>query len=263
MLSFDVIGDIAIIKCFPILLKQKNISIDIFAKILEKNKHIKTVLCQKGGINGEYRLGNLEWVFGEQKTDTVHKEYGCKFYVDLNHVYFSPRLSFERMRIAQETKNGEKILNMFGGVGSFSIMISRYVSISKIYSIDINPKAIQYALKNIKLNKINNKIVSIMGDARYITMTHLSNKVDRVLMPLPLKSFEYLIYAVRALKKRGMIHYYDFVHSTKSEDPIEKVTQKVSINLCKQGIDHGIKFARNIRSIGPNWHQIVLDIKIK
>jgi tRNA (guanine37-N1)-methyltransferase len=264
MLSFDVIGDIAIIKCFPILLKQKNISIDIFAKILEKNKHIKTVLCQKGGINGEYRLGNLEWVFGEQKTDTVHKEYGCKFYVDLNHVYFSPRLSYERMRIAQEAKHGEKIINMFGGVGSFSILISRYASISKIYSIDINPMATQYALKNIKLNKIKNKIVPIMGDAKHITSTHLSTKIDRVLMPLPLRSFEYLTYAVKALKKRGgIIHYYDFVHSTKSEDPIKKVSYKVSTNLCKQEINHKIKFAKNIRSVGPNWHQIVLDIEIE
>jgi tRNA (guanine37-N1)-methyltransferase len=263
MLSFDVIGDIAIIKCFPILVKQKKLSVNDFKKILEKNKHIKTVLCQKGGIEGEYRLGKLEWVFGEQKTDTVHKEHGCKYYVDLNHVYFSPRLSYERMRIAQEVKYGEKILNMFGGVGSFSILISRYASISKIYSIDINPKAIQYAIKNIRLNKIKNKIVVIMGDARYVTTTYLSNKIDRVLMPLPLKSFEYLTYAVKALKKRrGTIHYYDFVHSTKSEDPIEKVTLKVSNNLCKQNLNYWIKFARNIRSIGPNWYQIVMDIEI-
>jgi tRNA (guanine37-N1)-methyltransferase len=167
------------------------------------------------------------------------------------------------MRIAQKVKNGEKILNMFGGIGSFSILISRYADISKIYSIDINPKAIQYTLKNIKLNNVRNKIVSILGDAKHITMTHLSNKVDRVLMPLPLKSFEYLTYAVKALKKRGIVHYYDFIHSTKSEDPIKKVTYKVSSNLRKQKIDHEIEFARNIRSVGPNWNQIVLDIVIE
>jgi tRNA (guanine37-N1)-methyltransferase len=263
MLSFDVIGDIAIIKCFPTIIQEKEISRDIFAEIIKKNKHIKTVLCQKGGIDGEYRLGKLEWVFGEQKTDTIHKEYGCKFQLDLNHVYFSPRLSHERMRIAREAKYGEKILNMFGGVGSFSILISKYASISKIYSIDINPRAIRYTLKNIRLNKIKNKIIAILSDAKHVTKTYLYNKVDRVLMPLPIKSFEYLLYAVKALKEgRGTIHYYDFIHSDKSEDPIEKMNCKVSTELSKQMIEHKIEFSRVVRSVGPNWYQVVLDIKI-
>jgi len=150
MLSFDVIGDIAIVKGFLSSDEDNSKYIDI----INSNKHIKTVLCQKDGIDGKFRLSKLEWVLGDRRTNTTHQEYGCRFYVDLKYVYYSPRLSFERMRISQDINPQEIILNMFGGVGSFSILIARYTRTSKIYSIDINPKAVQYTLKNINLNQL-------------------------------------------------------------------------------------------------------------
>ncbi len=259
MLSFDVIGDIAIVKGFLSSDGDKSKYIDI----INSNKHIRTVLCQKNGIDGEFRLSKLEWVLGDRRTNTTHQEYGCRFYVDLKYVYYSPRLSFERMRISQDIDPQEVILNMFGGVGSFSILIARYARTSKIYSIDINPKAVQYTLKNINLNKIRNKIVAIFGEAKLITQTFFNQKVDRVLMPLPSKSFEYLPVAVKALKKgKGFIHYYDFVHSIKSEDPVKKIIDKVSTRMRELKINFRIKFGKIVRSVGPNWYQVVLDIEI-
>ena len=260
MPSFDVVGDIAIIKHFT---KSHDDIRRIAKDIIDKNHHIRTVLCQTKGIYGEYRIGKLEWLYGEKKTETICKENGCRFYLNLKSVYFSPRLSFERMRIAKEIKNKEIILNMFGGVGSYSLMIARYARILKIYSIDINPEAIRSILINIVLNKIKRKVVAILGDAEYITETYFSNKVNRVLMPLPERSFEFLPIAIKALENgRGIIHYYDFIHACKENDPIAKISKKIIDKMMELNVDFQIKYGKVVRSIGPNWYQIVLDIEV-
>jgi tRNA (guanine37-N1)-methyltransferase len=260
MPSFDIIGDIAVIRRFY---KTESEVKRIAEEIIKKNNHIKTVLCQTTGINGSHRTRRLKWLLGEQKTDTIYSEFGCKFYLDLDSIYFSPRLSYERMRIANQIRTKETILNMFGGAGSFSLIIACYAPALKIFSIDINPIATNLALININLNNVRKKVVAIFGDAENLTQAYFFQKVDRVLMPLPEKSYELLRVAVNALKnKQGHIHYYDFIHSHKQEDPISKGTEKITKKLLEHNISFEIEFGRIVRSIGPNWYQIVLDIKI-
>jgi len=260
MSSFDIIGDIAVIRRFY---KTQSEVKRIAEEIIKKNNHIKTVLCQTAGIDGDYRTRRLKWLVGERKTDTIYSEFGCKFYLDLDSIYFSPRLSYERMRIANQIRTKETILNMFGGAGSFSLIIARYAPALKIFSIDINPIATHLTLININLNNARKKVVAIFGDAENLTQAYFLQKVDRVLMPLPEKSYELLRFAVNALKnKQGYIHYYDFIHSYKKDDPISKGIEKVTKRLLKHKIAFEIEFGRIVRSIGPNWYQIVLDIKI-
>jgi len=260
MSSFDIIGDIAVVKCFSKSIEDK---LKLANDIMKANRHIKTVLSQFGGIQGEYRIRELKHLLGERKTDTIHHEFGCKFYLDLQHVFYSPRLSFERMRISRKVKSGETVLNMFGGIGSFSILIARYAPASKVYSIDINPKAIRFTLKNLVLNKIIGKVVAILGDSKYIVKIFFRQKADRVLMPLPMKSYECLPEAVYALRnEHGFIHFYDFAYASKVEDPIKKIVKRVSSRMNKLDTNFKIEFGRIVRSVGPNWYQIVLDIEI-
>jgi len=260
MPSFDIIGDIAVIRQFY----KTESEVKKFAKeIIKKNNHIKTVLCQTTGINGDYRTRQLKWLLGEQKTDTIYSEFGCKFYLDLDFIYFSPRLSSERMRIANQIRTKETVLNMFGGIGSFSLIIARYAPALKIFSIDINPIATHLTLININLNKVRKKVVAIFGDAENLTHAYFLQKADRVLMPLPEKSYGLLWIAINALKnKKGHIHYYDFIHSNKKEDPISKGIEKITKKLLEHNIAFNIEFGKIVRSIGPNWYQIVLDTKI-
>ena len=261
MPSFDVMGDIAVIKSF---FKSKEERLRLAKEIMKVNKHVRTVLSQPGGIGGEYRIRELKWLLGERKTDTIHHEYECKFYVDLKFVYYSPRLSSERMRISKKVLAEETVLNMFGGIGSFSILIARHSPALKVYSVDINPKAIHFTLKNMALNNVGEKIAAVLGDSKYLTQKIFHRKVDRVLMPLPMKSYDCLSEAVRALRNEGgFVHYYDFVHAIKYEDPIEKTINRISNKINELDVDFDVEFGRIVRSVGPNWHQIVLDIEIE
>lgn len=258
--SYDIVGDIAIIRFTDVYRKYSK---KVAETILSLHKNVKTVLVQVCPINGDFRLRKLEHVAGKTKTATVHKESGCLFAIDLKKCYFSPRLSYERMRIAKLVKKREVIVNMFAGAGCFSIVIATHSDAAKVYSVDINPAALQFMRENTKLNKVYGKIIPILGDVKQVVEKKFYNLADRVLMPLPEKAFEYLPYAILTLKDiGGWIHYYDFKHAKKNEDPVEKVKLKVAEKLISLNVTFDFPFSRVVRTIGPNWHQVVLDIYV-
>ena len=219
-------------------------------------------MAQTSPVHGDFRLRKLEYIAGENKTTTVHKESRCLFFVNVGECYFSSRLFYERMRIAKQVRKGEVIVNMFAGVGCFSIVIAKHSNAEKVYSIDINSFAVQNMQENVRLNRVYGKVMPIFGDAKEVIEKTLCHVADRVIMPLPEKTFEYLPCALLALQKAGgWIHYYDFEHALKNEDPIVKVKLKVAEKLGSLGVDFEIPFGRVTRTTGPNWYQIVLDIK--
>jgi tRNA (guanine37-N1)-methyltransferase len=259
--AYDIIGDIAIIRLVE---KQPKHCNEVGRAIMEVHRNVKTVLAQTEAINGEYRLRKLEYVAGEKRTKTTCKESGCFFNVDVATCYFSPRLSSERRRIADQVVEGETVVNMFAGVGCFSIIIAKHAKVRKIFSIDLNPSAFQFMQENIRMNGFYGKIVPILGDAGQIIQERLHNIADRVLMPLPEKALDYLPYALLALKKSGgWIHYYDFVHATKAEDPVGKAKAKALDRLQSLGAIIEVVTDRIVRNTGPNWYQVALDIKTK
>jgi tRNA (guanine37-N1)-methyltransferase len=258
--SYDIIGNIAIIRLKK---ETKKYAKRIAEALMSTHPNVKTVLTQTAGVSGEFRLRKLSHVAGEKKTSTIHMESECVFSVDVKKCYFSPRLLHERRRIAQQTKDGDVVVNMFAGVGCFSILIAKHAKPKKVYSIDVNPTAVEYMKENIRMNREFGKIIPILGDAKKVIKENLRHKADRVLMPLPEKALEYIPFALLALKKRGgWIHYCGFDHAGKGEDPVEKAKLEVSKRLRKLGVAFVVSFGRVVRATGPNWYQIVLDIKI-
>jgi tRNA (guanine37-N1)-methyltransferase len=258
--SFDVVGDIAIIKIPPSNISNAE---KVAKQIMTVHRNIRTVLTPVTRITGDFRVRELRLLAGESKTKTIHKEAGCIFMVDVEKTYFSPRLSYEHQRIASFVKSSETVVNMFAGVGCFSIIIAKTVSPVKVYSIDVNPTAVECMEKNVKINKVQDSVFPILGDSKDIISAQLGGLADRVLMPLPEKALEYLPYALSALKPSGgMIHYYDFQHAPGKEDPITKTETIVTKKLDNLGVSYMFANSRVMRPTGPNWYQTVLDIKV-
>jgi tRNA (guanine37-N1)-methyltransferase len=128
--SYDVIGDVAVLRVPDHLASQKR---RVAEAVMEAHRRVKAVFCQVGGVNGEFRLRGLVWVLGEERKATVHKESGCLFKVDLGKCYFSPRLSFERLRVVRSSQPDEVVVNMFAGVGCFSILMAKLGGARKVY----------------------------------------------------------------------------------------------------------------------------------
>jgi tRNA (guanine37-N1)-methyltransferase len=259
--SYDIVGDIAVIRVPEKLAHQSQV---IAEAIMQLHGNVKAVWRQAGAVEGVFRLRKLVHVAGEKRTETTHREFGCIFKVDLEKCYFSPRLSFERMRIASLVKPREIVVNMFAGVGSYSILIAKHTQAKKIYSIDVNPTAFQYMQENILLNKVFSRIIALKGDAKVFIKEKLHGKADRILMPLPEKAYDYLEAAVETLKpKGGWVHYYDFEHANSDDISIDKAKMKVSEKLSQMNLNFMISSSRVVRDTGPRWRQIVLDIHIE
>jgi tRNA (guanine37-N1)-methyltransferase len=220
--SFDVVGDIAIIR----LPSPSRVNAETAANaIMNRHRNIKTVLLQASPVSGDLRLRSLTYVSGENKTSTVHREFGCSFSVDMAKCYFSPRLSHERMRIAKMVEPNETVLNMFAGVGCFSIVIAKHANPAKVFSIDVNPAATQFMQENIRLSRVYGKVIPLLGDSKEIVTNRLQQVADRVLMPLPEKALKYLPCALSALKALGgWIHYYGLEQPLKLKAPPKKLS---------------------------------------
>ena len=258
--SFDVVGDIAIVKLNSSLNAQAKIAAEA---IMNCNKGVRTVLAQESQIFGEYRLRRLTCIGGENKTHTIHREHGCFFSVDLEKCYFSPRLSGERLRIAQLVESHETVVNMFAGVGCFSIIIAKKMPTAKVYSIDINPDAVGFLHKNIRINRVFRQVVPLLGDSKAIVEGSFQNIADRVLMPLPEKALEYLPCAISAIKASGgWIHLHCFEHAAKTCESVEKAQTKIEQKLKNLKIDFEVPFSRVVRPVGPNWHQVEVDVHV-
>jgi tRNA (guanine37-N1)-methyltransferase len=259
--TFDIVGDIAIVRVPE---PQRHLSRLIAEAIMDTHREVKAVWRQAGSVSGDYRLRGLEFLLGEETTETIYKEYGCVYKTDLRKTYFSPRLSYERLRIAKLVQKGEAVLNMFSGVGCYSISIAKHSQPLKVYSVDVNPCAVQYLRENIRRNRVADVVVAIEGDAKTVTEKELQNVADRVIMPLPEIAYEYLDYALLALKPAGgWIHYYGFEYASKNEDPVKKAEAKVTSKMCRLCNEFSVEFGRTVRTIGPHWYQVVLDIHVK
>jgi tRNA (guanine37-N1)-methyltransferase len=258
--SFDIIGDIAIIR----LANDAAVNAEAVAnQIMAVHRGVKTVFAQTSPVLGEFRVRELKLLAGEDKTVARYRESGCVFAVDVKKCYFSPRLSHERCRVTRLVKSGETVVNMFAGVGCFSIIIAKAVPETHVFSIDVNPTAVEYMEENVRVNRVYGKVTPLLGDSKDVINAQLQRKADRVLMPLPEKALEYLPYAILTLKPGGgWIHFYDFQHATGNEDPVEKTKRKVAQKLGGLRVSYNFVFSRVVRSTGPNWYQTVLDMQV-
>jgi len=231
---------------------------------LKRIPYVKTVWAAIPGVEGEYRLRKNVWLAGEQRSETIYREHGCLFKVDINKVYISPSLNYEHIRIARLVKPGEVVVNMFAGAGLFSIIIAKHSKPSRVYSIDINPYAYEYMVENIKLNNVEDVVIPLLGDAKQVVEEKLVGVADRVLMPYPEKALEYLSTALKALKQgRGWIHVYLHVFTEKGEHWKSKAEKILVDKLRELKVDdYKIHQVRKIRNVGPRTHQVVLDVEV-
>jgi tRNA (guanine37-N1)-methyltransferase len=248
--AYDLIGDIAVLEIPDELSSHREMIGRVFHEV---HKNFSTVLAKKGAISGTTRVREYQCLAGEDKTETIHIEYGCRLAVDLSKAYFSPRLLEEHNRIAQLVKDNEFVVDMFCGVGPFPIHIARHGN-AHIVAIDINPDAIALLKKSIGLNKLVGTVEPIVGDAKDYSKSKIA---DRVIMNHPSGAFDFVPDACRILKPQGVLHYYDFVGGENPEDTVmKKLTQLV--DEAGRTIEM-VCLVRRVRDSAPYEFQMVVD----
>lgn len=252
--AYDIVGDIAVITIPPELSHRELV---IGSTLLALHKKVKVVAKRSGVYEGQHRTIDLTILAGENRTETIHKEFGVKLLLDLSTVYFSARSGTERKRIADLVSADEKVLVMFSGTASFPLVIGCHSHPQAITGIEISKIAHDYAKKNLTMNISNCPIKLINGDVRDVAPM-LNETFDRIVMPLPHAAEDYLPQALEVLKNNGWLHYYDF----KPKDNFES-----SFKIIHDACDKAKRCAVNSQLFvcghtSPRIFRICLDVQI-
>lgn len=252
--SYDLVGDIAI-AIIPTELSHRQKLIG--EAILATNKRIKVVAKRDGFYQGDYRTIPLAIIAGEARKETQHVEFGVRLLLNPELVYFSVRSSTERKRVADLVKPGEDILVMFSGVAPYPLIIHKFSEAKSIVGIESNPQAHDYGTRNLKLNNVRESIELFGGDVSEV-VPELGRKFDRIIMPLPTDSKDYIPLALKFLLPGGTIHFYDFQPVGSFDDSLRTIN-----NLC---LGAGREVLRSIPIVcghtSPGINRVCLDTVI-
>ncbi len=256
--SFDIVGDIAILDLNPELTSHEG---TVGQAIMMAHTNVRAVFAKAGPVSGPDRVRPLRRVAGENRTETIHREFGCLFKVDLSKVFFSPRLSTEHQRVAESVRQAEVVVDMFAGVGPFSILIAKRLGTVEVNAIDSNAGATRLIEENARLNHVESKVHVWPGNASEIVPGHIEGKATRVIMNHPSEAKDFIETACRALRTiGGVIHYYTF---SDGEDCELKGRDEFEAGLKASGWNaEGTVETRKVREVGPFKWQVAVDARV-
>lgn len=251
--SFDSIGDLAILEVPRVLNKKQK---ELGRQFLKEHPFFRAAFSKSGGHGGKFRVQKLKHLAGEKRTVTEHKESGIRIRVDVAKVYFSPRLSTERLRIAQLVKPNENVLVLFSGVGPYALVIAKHTKAAHVIAVELNPAGHKYAKENIELNRLKN-VTAVKADAKkWLAATR--SKFDRIILPLPMSAHLFLSGAIKAAKKNAVIHYYAFASEQDLSAPFAHVQAACKAKKRTCVLERTVKAGQN----KPREYRVCLDVKV-
>jgi len=254
--SYDLLGSVAILEIDEEFRKHEKV---IAKALLDSNPNIKTVLRKDAGHEGTFRTQKMRFLAGIKTKEAVHVENGVKIKLDVEKVYFSPRLSTERKRISGLVKPGENVLVMFSGCAPYPCVISKNTKAKEIVGIEINPVGHKYGIENVKLNKLKN-VILINGDVKddVPALAEKGLTFERIVMPAPHNADSFIKEALMVAKKGTKIHFYDFLH----KDEFSEAKRKVD-SACKQ-MKRKWKKIRLVKcgQHAPRTYRVCLDFEV-
>ena len=213
-----------------------------------------TVLDRASPIEGDLRVRRWDVLAGNG-TETVHREYGHEFALDVAEVYFSPRLATERHRVIEQVAADESGVDMFAGVGPYAIPMA--TAGAEVVACDLNETAIEYLRENAERNGASDRVTALAGDVRETTSEY-AGFADRLVMNLPHSADEFLDTAVTLAGEECAVHYYDIQHE---EDPFGPGLRAIRA-AAGDTYDVAVETERIVRSYAPHEYNVCLDVRL-
>jgi len=249
--SFDIIGDVAILRLDD---DMKEHAPEVGRALMETFPRLRTVAVDQG-VKGELRVRQLRVVAGGPGTETMHLEHGVRMLIDPAKVYFNPRLANERMRIASLVQDGEKVVDMFAGVGPFSVMIAKHARPEAVWAMDLNRDAVEYLKRNIELNKVTG-VFPLEGDSRELLFSIPC--ADRIIMNLPHSAREFFADALTRLNMGGVIHLYIICE----RDEIGEIAVGLATEARGMAVRVVMDRIEELKTYSPSMSVFALDIRL-
>ncbi len=242
--SYQAIGDICLVKLREFVAKKYKHMIG--GIILDNFPQFRTVCLQKG-ISGEYRRPDVEVIAGHKNTETMHNELGCRFKIDVAKIMWSKGNHFERQRLLKLVKPDEIILDMFAGIGYWSVILAKHKKVNRIIAVEKNPESFDYLIENICLNKLLN-VTAIQNDCRNFTY---DKKADRIIMGYFPDTLKFLPAALKLSKKGTKIHFHELTNN------LEKLKSDI-----KRFKNIKVENIREVKEYSPSKKHYVFDLEV-
>jgi tRNA wybutosine-synthesizing protein 2 len=251
--------------------------------LLDLHGNADTVVLEDE-IAGAHREPSVRTIAGVGDTETVHVEHGTRYALDVADVMFSPGNQAERVHMGDVVDQGERVFDMFAGIGYFALPMAR--AGASVTAAERNPAAYRYLVENARLNDVTDRLDAILGDCRDVNTT-----ADRVVMGYygvserddndkprrtddgdesvvatggegggrALEAFEYLDAALDALAPGGVVHVHAAVHESEVPDgPADRVRAAVS----DAGRTATVDAVRRVKSHSAGVAHVVVDASV-
>ncbi len=258
--GFQTIGKVIVIKLKSGLLNKKQLIADAYLDLLP---YICSVYINQGGIEGRYRTPErIEHLAGEKDPIVIHKEHGVKYKFNITKIMFSQGNLKERKHLAGLVGDKEIVVDMFAGIGYFSLPIAVLSLPKKIYSIEINPTAYKFLVENIQLNKVEGKVVPLHGNCKEeaIKLSKEGIRADRIIMGVFPAPKDYIEEALLLARNSGTVIHYEGVVDADDELKLFKEFANIAE---KSDFETELLDKRFVKSYGPNLYHVVYDIQVK
>lgn len=255
----QIIGKILLVRLKPAVLRYRK---TIGKAIHELRPYVHAVFLVKGmeGIERKPKLELLSAKPGPHPgplSQTLHSEHGCQFLLDLKQVMWAAGNKGEKLRLLRQVKKGETIVDMFAGIGYWTIPIAKHSKVRRIYAIDINPKAVEFLRKNAIMNNVEAKVEILQGDCRRFAKP-LEGLADRIIMGYLQDTEKYLPAALSMAKPKATIHFHRAV-------PVGKIAfykARIVKIAKKAGRKAAFLEVRRVKGYAPSVDHMVFDVKI-
>lgn len=252
--GYDILGNIAILD-IPKELGRKERA--LARAILDMHPSISTVIAKDSAVKGRYRTRRFRHILGKKDYIAAYKENGCTFRFDVRKTFFSNRLSYERARLTSMAKDNETVVVMFAGIGPFGIEIAKAHPSSRVICVELNPYAAKAAIYNVAINKTDN--VEVLEDDVRIAAGKLKGKANRIIVPMPTSSLEFLDEISTVAGEGAVVHLYAFCSDAQGpEGAISKISEHAAVN----GYAIEVLSARKARPYSSRESEMVIDYRI-
>jgi tRNA (guanine37-N1)-methyltransferase len=245
--GIDIIGKIAVLR-----FKDNKNKLKIARRVMQEHKNVHTILERSEKVHGRLRTIKTKFLLGNKTKETIHRESGCYFKLNVDKCYFSPRLSNERLEVANMVSG--KVLVLFVGVAPYPIIIAKNPNVKKVVGVELGRECCKYAKENVKLNKLVDKVEIVQGDVNRV-LGKLKDKFDYIVMPRPQLKDTFLPAVFKIAKKPNII-YYDF--GKDAEEIVGKIQRDAEQAGKKIKIEN-VKIAGEIAPYAYRWR---VDLRV-